>query len=359
MKRCIAIILLTTLLILIGNYSGNIAKASDRLSVKLVGCAEKPYANQTIQLQEIPCPKPDNCKWQTIKSYTTDSNGYVYVDLDGEPKIELDKHLYRFYWQKSRWVNSWVAVSNDQRDYIIGYGIDDINRKAENLNKRVYEVAIKEYDWSDAHRRNLVAQADKINDKQVLIDKILELMRVWKDSDLEVWKKALYKVDIERLRDWYIIIKGDIDNWQRYSGQKGYHFWCTAFSTYVLRKAGGPNPGTWRAATLYDWFKKPGDVRGLDNEMYRRTFLSDKNLRDNFNQTTTIPIQQGDFFLEKAIGYHFSGHSAIAYDVDGFPLVFFIAAGLESVTTYPHDYEEKSGSGFYFASGTLNCVQNP
>lgn len=381
MKHYIAIVFFIALLISSSSYFIGTAKANDLLSVKLIGCAGKPYAGQTIQLQKLPCPvTTPNCKWETIKSYTTDNNGYVYLEADDEPKIELDKHLYRFYWEKSSWVRSWVTILTFKQDYVIGYDIDNIplvQKRAEDLNDRIYSGALKEFQWSGDHYQNLLAQANKINDKQVLINKILVFMVVWTDPDYDTIKASLNKYSLVELRQQYVDIRSETENSQRYHRRtSGYALWCTAFSNYVLAKdAGGPSvvgsPKT-NAKAFGEWFKKSGDVRGLDGEMYRRTYLSDTNLLNIFKNTQTIPMQKGNFFLEKAVGLTYSGHSAVGFDVTKFPEVEFIAGNVDMlVAKYLHDYREKSGLDafftkiyghnvyFYYGAGKLECVQNP
>ncbi len=346
----------------------NSAFAADQLSVTLTGCGGKPLANQTIQIQKLPCKilRNNDCKWETVESYKTNAEGKISFTLEDQAKVQLDKDRYRFYWKKSEWVYSYAPISKRQLEYSLGYTVNiDGSQPAIQLRERVWAAAWEEFEWSSKNYKDLTAEAEAITDRNVLTQEIIKMMETWVDRHKEKMRKSLPTDTIKQLRIKYVDIKSEKQNSQRYLGlpDDKYAWWCTGFIANVLSRVGGPIlkvPENKNAAAFYEWFKKDGNIKGKDGEIYKRTFLSNSKLFQEYAKTKKSPIKEGDFFLEKVYNKDSSGHSAISSAAAAFPQVEYVSGGSGMlVGTFTYIYTKIEEKNADLAIGKLDCIQNP
>lgn len=363
-----------TLLFIVILFNVTRAYASnDWLSAKLIGCNGNPYANQNIKIQKAKISSNAKISWEDILTRKTDNDGLIYLSDADKQMMDVNKHNYRFYWEKSRWINTYAVIRSGKNNYEIGYVKNDdcCTKPANDLNNRIVSVAISEKNWSEQHYRNLLQEADAINDPQIFKNRILDLFKTWRDPQKERIKENLEYYSIAVLRRWWVNIQSEVDNSQKYRRSKNdYAYWCTGFASYVMSEAGGPklvSPENVRATSLIDWFKNGGYVTAQDKQNYKKSYISrEVMLKDFKNNPNNIPINPGSLTLirtDKRIDLGSGGHIMINAHTNKFPILTVITGNtgwvVQGFTMNLHKFDDFHHwfVTVYAGAGELQCVQ--
>lgn len=289
----------------------NIAVQKD-LTFRFIGCVDKAMAAKSFKLE---FKKRGTSNWVTQKNYQTNANGEIAI----KSEFNLHENEYSFVYKRP---NS-TEFRLDLEDYLDKTGTQTVKiGEPEVLSNAIVRVANEEKEWSLNQKNKNTNIASGMTDNQ-LKNELRRGLVVYDQDYAARLRQVINIADREKLIEWDVNIKTEMQAVVKYyynfnpdevdPFSKRYMMWCTAFTRYVIKKAGGPDVGTFSAVGLWAYFSNNRTATGLNGEKYQLIQQTSSQVLNGAKYGNVI-IKPGDIFLETVKGYAFSGHSAILAD---------------------------------------------
>jgi len=366
MKNILKLILLIIFITLSCSavYAQTACPTCKKVRVKYVGCENKPVVNQKVSFKMR--FKGTGDAWVLIKSYVTDGNGIINVSHSFN--LEQGDYLLSAT-GKTDQIFSQEIINN-----LVGNGIENVFKlQAQPFNEAVVNVAAGQLKWSEQ-----LGEINRVNAEAMSVDALkadLKKSLTYYDSDYKtkltdiinrssktelVSMHYRIKTEMQEVLRYYYGVEDSIFVADPFS--KKYYMWCTAFARYVIRKAGGPDIGTFGASEAYNYFTNNNGkiVNGTNGEKYRVSQISMAETIAYWNKYKAINIKPGNIYLERVYNAAYTGHAAIIYSTENYayPHYFTIDGNMSFfVTTNTKEIQPDKPDSVLQKSGVLTCVQ--
>lgn len=360
-------------------YTPGLPNLTD-FSTSLKGCQNKPIKSARVKLMGID-RIPTKLNGESDFTYhqyligATPTNSSGIASFKGQT-LYFSKYNYYLEYAPNQWIHYQepITASNYWKSsppIVLSF----IHPEELSLNYRTVNVANAEHTWGQSVRADYTNKAAYMSDNQ-LRSAIKDLSKFYYivDRNKKVNKRFTLTQEIDQLtsnqlKERYVALYTEKAMVNKYRGNHNkFALWCTAFSTYVMRQAGGPNLRTEYAAFIYNWFNKGGSVKGLDGLDYKKSAVTESQIFALFAKNKSYQFTSGDYFLEKldknaAKDVGSSGHSAIITgNINGnsSSVTFSIMngnGGSPWVSAGSKVFRQNPVPGYNLAAGKLQCYQ--